>query len=342
MARPEKEIPANAPLEVKELAGELRVLRRRAGLTYQNLSSKSHYSTATLSAAASGNTVPKWEVIRSFVRACGVTDKDELDRWKRLYEDAHARVEVDKVVMDKVVTVDPTPAPQEAVTEPEADKSNGSSWRGRKTAESPTSVQSQLDDTTIVPELPDGLLALVRHFVDYHAQLESKFPDDAQRVKSLTVDHLHTALALCTTPGDVLSLMREVVADKGLTIGDLERRSKPFYPISGATFAQVLNGTELPTTEWLHIFLRACGVNQEHTLIWHYTITRIKIATLRHRTSDTPPPLLPKPPRPEQPPVLNQTSFLDRPFMINVSVSTLINAVVAVAVLTVFVWQLAI
>lgn len=342
MARPEKEIPPNAPLEVKELAGELRALRRRAGLTYQSLSSKSHYSTATLSAAASGNSVPKWGVIRSFVLACGVNDKDELDRWKRLHEDAHARVEVDKVVMDKVVTADPTPVSQEAVTEPEADKGNGSSRRARKATESPTTVPSQPDDTTIVSELPDGLLALVRHFVDYHAQLESKFPDDAQRVKSLTVDHLHTALALCTTAGDVLSLMREVVADKGLTIGDLERRSKPIYPISGATFAQVLNGNELPTTEWLHIFLRTCGVNQENTLMWHYTVTRIKIATLRHRTSDTPPPLLPKSPRPTPPPAINHTSFLDKPFTINVSVSTLMNAVVAIAVVTLFVWQIAI
>ncbi|MEY9997119.1 hypothetical protein ABIE67_009151 [Streptomyces sp. V4I8] len=120
-------------------------------------------------------------------------------------------------------------------------------------------------------------------------QLDARFPDEAQRVSSLTVDHVHTALVLCTTPQDVLSVMRELVADKGLSLGDLERRSKPFYPISGATFAHVLNGDELPTTEWLTIFLRACGVDQERTLIWHYTMTRIKIANLRHRK--TPPPL---------------------------------------------------
>lgn len=90
-------------------------------------------------------------------------------------------------------------------------------------------------------------------------KLDAKFSDDAQRVSSLTVDHIHTALALCTTPSDVLAVMREMVRDKGLTIGDLERRSKEIYPISGATYAHVLSGNELPTTEWLHIFLRVCG-----------------------------------------------------------------------------------
>lgn len=71
------------------------------------------------------------------------------------------------------------------------------------------------------------------------------------------MDHMHTALALCTTPGDVLSVMRELVTDKGLTMGDLEQRSTRFYRISGATFSHVLNGDELPTTELLHIFLTA-------------------------------------------------------------------------------------
>lgn len=52
----------------------------------------------------------------------------------------------------------------------------------------------------------------------------------------------------------------------------------------------MLNGSELPTTEWLNIFLRACGIEQERTLIWHYTMTRIKISNIRHR--ETPPPLV--------------------------------------------------
>ncbi|MDU9001715.1 helix-turn-helix transcriptional regulator [Streptomyces mirabilis] len=288
MARPEKEIPATAPLEVAELARELRALRRSAQLTYQRLSAKSHYSTATLSAAASGNTVPKWEVVDSFVRACGVKDVD-LPTWKRLYQNAHARAVTEQAVRDTMVQpADPAPAQQDGSDEEEADKHQGGR-RGRK-QDQQKNVQPQ-PDGTIVRAQPDGLMTLVQQFVDIHTKLEAEFPGDAQRVSSLTVDHIHTALALCTTPGDVLAVMREMVADKELTIGDLERRSKPIYPISGATFAHVLNGNELPTTEWLHIFLRACGVDPERTLIWHYTVTRIKIATLRHRTPDSPPPL---------------------------------------------------
>ncbi|MEW2556865.1 hypothetical protein AB0957_34750 [Streptomyces zhihengii] len=123
----------------------------------------------------------------------------------------------------------------------------------------------------------------MKQFMEYHQA------DELERVTSPTVDHTHTALALCTTPEDVLSLMRELVASKGLSMSDLERRSAEFYPISAATFGTVLNGQDLPTTEWLHIFLTACGLEAERTLIWHHTSTRIKIANLRHRR--TPPPL---------------------------------------------------
>ncbi|MEV5104409.1 helix-turn-helix domain-containing protein [Streptomyces massasporeus] len=351
MARPEKEIPANAPLEVRELAQELRALRRSAQLTYQSLSVRSHYSTATLSAAASGNSVPKWEVVANFVQACGAHTgisgaqlKDQLKTFRRLYENAHARVVAEQVVLEKVVAAEPAPAQPDADEQEEDDKSQTTGRRGRKT-ETPKTVRSQSDDTIITPELPDGLLTLVRQFVDVHTQLEAKFPDDAQRVSSLTVDHIHTALALCTTPGDVLALMREMVADKGLTMGDLERRSKPIYPISGATYAHVLNGTELPTTEWLHIFLRACGVDQERTLIWHYTVTRIKIATLRHRTPDTPLPFL-APPRPLAQPPAKETPLnrfmdrLDSPFTIHLSLSTVMNVVTALAMTVLAIWQI--
>ncbi|WP_443060061.1 helix-turn-helix domain-containing protein [Streptomyces sp. NBC_00485] len=124
MARPEKEIPATAPLEVAELARELRALRRAAKLTYQALSAKSHYSTATLSAAASGNSVPKWEVVESFVRACGVNDAD-LSFWKRLQKSAHARVLAETAVRDTLVqSVDLAPAQQDDINE-ETDKHQG-------------------------------------------------------------------------------------------------------------------------------------------------------------------------------------------------------------------------
>ncbi|MGA5281573.1 helix-turn-helix domain-containing protein [Streptomyces griseoincarnatus] len=288
MPRPEKDIPATAPMEVAELARELRALRRSSGLTYKDLAGKSHYSAAALSTAASGKTVPKWEVVESFVRGCGFTGS--LTTWTRLYQNAAARAKAEEAAANVKIQ-----APEGTATE--ADKKveeRGEPHQLRILAPRRKPVP---EPEAVRPVQPDGLLALVQRFMDAHVQLDAQLPDEPQRVSSLTVDHVHTALALCTTPEDVLNVMRELVANKRLTIGDLERRSRQFYPISGATFAHVLNGDELPTTEWLNIFLRACGVDQERTLIWHYTVTRIKIAHLRHRK--TPPPLVATPGEPE-------------------------------------------
>lgn len=291
MPRPEKDIPATAPMEVAELARELRALRRSSGLTYKELAGKSHYSAAALSTAASGKTVPKWDVVESFVRGCGFTG--DITAWTRLYQNAAARAKAEEAAANVKIQ-----APEGTATE--ADKKvedRGEQHQPRI----PRPRRKPAPEPEVVrPTQPDGLLALVQRFMDAHVQLDAHLPDEPQRVSSLTVDHVHTALALCTTPEDVLTVMRELVANKGLTIGDLERRSRQFYPISGATFAHVLNGDELPTTEWLNIFLRACGVDQERTLIWHYTVTRIKIAHLRHRK--TPPPLVATPGEPKTKP----------------------------------------
>ncbi|OEJ21676.1 hypothetical protein AS594_39925 [Streptomyces agglomeratus] len=90
MARPEKEIPVETPMEVAELAHELRALRRGSNLTYKDLSARSHYSAAALSTAASGNGVPKWEIVEAFVRGCGFTG--DMGSWQRLYRNAVARL----------------------------------------------------------------------------------------------------------------------------------------------------------------------------------------------------------------------------------------------------------
>jgi transcriptional regulator with XRE-family HTH domain len=285
MPRPEKDIPATAPMEVAELARELRTLRRSSGMTYKDLSAKSHYSAAALSTAASGKSVPKWEVVESFVRGCGFTG--DLTTWKRLHQNAQARAKTEEAAARAKIRAAETEGADSEKTEERTEQHQPRLLPRRKAVTEPS----------VVPAQPDGLLTLVQQFMDAHMQLDTRLPDEVQRISSLTIDHVHTALALCTTPKDVLTVMRELVADKGLSIGDLERRSRPFYPISGATFAHVLNGDELPTTEWLNIFLRACGVDQERTLIWHYTVTRIKIANLRHRT--TPAPLVATPGEPE-------------------------------------------
>jgi hypothetical protein len=133
----------------------------------------------------------------------------------------------------------------------------------------------------VSPLRQEGLLALVQQAMDSYRT------DKIQWVTSPTVDRMHTALALCTTTEDVLTLMNELVREKGLTVEKLEELSKERYQIRGTTFAHVLGGEELPTTELLEIFLAACGLEHERTLFWHFTVTRIKIANLRHHQPAT-------------------------------------------------------
>ncbi|MFI6006982.1 helix-turn-helix domain-containing protein [Streptomyces sp. NPDC051366] len=272
MARPEKEIPAEALMEVAELARELRGLRRRSNLTYRELASTSHYSAAALSLAASGQRAPKWEVVEAFVRGCGYSG--DMRSWRRIHRRALA---------------------SEAGRKAREDVGSGSETID-SSADTPaaTNTDAVIEEPSPFPAPADGLLALVQQFVESHPR------DELQRVTSPTVDRVHTALALCTTPQDVLSVMRELVADKGLTIATLEKRSGRIYQISAATFTAVLNGEDLPTTEFLHIFLSICGVEEERTLIWHHTVTRIKIASLRHRPSPLPRPVSPSPENPER------------------------------------------
>ncbi|MGW6819514.1 helix-turn-helix domain-containing protein [Streptomyces sp. NPDC055005] len=254
MARPEKEIPANALLEVAELARALRELRHRSNLTYRELASVSHYSAAALSLAASGVRVPKWEVVAAFVRGCGFNG--DMRDWRRIHRSAVASNEV-------AANDDSTP--------------DGPAAPAPTTTDTPTLGPDE--DHTGAPARSGGLLALVQQFVDTNPG------EDLHRVTSPTVDRVHTALALCTTPRDVLGVMRELVTEKGLTVATMEQRSARIYRISAATFTTILNGEDLPTTEFLHIFLTICGVEEERTLIWHHTVTRIKIAMLRHRPS---------------------------------------------------------
>ncbi|MFE2553626.1 helix-turn-helix domain-containing protein [Streptomyces sp. NPDC059355] len=276
MARPENEISPDVPMEVAELARELRALRRRSNLTYKELASTSHYSAAALSTAASGKNVPKWEMVEAFVRGCGYNG--DLRTWRTIHRNALARVAGEEARRNVNLAGAEVLVIQQAEPEDREKNEGNALVRSRSRR-----ARAALDSSTPIPAPPDGLLALVQQFMEAHQN------DELQRVTSPTVDRMHTALALCTTPKDVLSVMRELVADRGLTLRDLEKRSRRSYPISGATFSHVLNGDELPTTEWLHIFLMACGLEEERTLIWHHTVTRIKIANLRHR--QTPPPM---------------------------------------------------
>ncbi|MGV9708645.1 hypothetical protein [Streptomyces sp. NPDC003483] len=230
--------------------------------------------------------MPTWETVEAFVTGCGY--EGPLERWKRMHRAAcrdagrsssedtgnnplprqPAGVRVTRALRRpaELVQTDPAPAPV-AVPVP---------------AQVPASAP------------PDGLLALVQQALEYERK-------DRRVTKVTAADHTHTALALCTTAEDVIGLMNELVRERGLSIPELVERSKSHYLISESTFTQVLGGNQLPTTEWLYIFLDACGLEEDRTIIWHFTVTRIKIANMRHQRHDNV--------MPPEPPTRLTTSF---------------------------------
>jgi Helix-turn-helix domain len=82
MPRPERSIdPSEGP--VQQFAADLRRLREEAGNpTYRNLADLTFFSKSTLSAAASGNRMPSWEVTAAYVAACG----GDVEQWRSSYE----------------------------------------------------------------------------------------------------------------------------------------------------------------------------------------------------------------------------------------------------------------
>ncbi|SEK26275.1 helix-turn-helix domain-containing protein [Nonomuraea pusilla] len=93
------------PLEgegpVVEFADRLRTLRGEAGLTQRTLAAKCHYAPSTISMAESGKKVPSWEVVETFVKACGVAD---LTEWREAW---HAVQETATVADAPAGTTDP-------------------------------------------------------------------------------------------------------------------------------------------------------------------------------------------------------------------------------------------
>jgi transcriptional regulator with XRE-family HTH domain len=68
---------------VPEFALALRELRHRAGgISYRELSKRSHCSASALSEAAAGNRLPTWEVTRAYTEACGGDTEEWRNRWE--------------------------------------------------------------------------------------------------------------------------------------------------------------------------------------------------------------------------------------------------------------------
>ncbi|MFI8916503.1 helix-turn-helix domain-containing protein [Streptomyces sp. NPDC053513] len=76
MGRPESPLPDDAPGPARELAQALRDLKDAQRLSYRELSERASYSPASLSRALSGRTVPTWEAVEAFLRACHVPEPE--------------------------------------------------------------------------------------------------------------------------------------------------------------------------------------------------------------------------------------------------------------------------
>jgi DNA-binding NarL/FixJ family response regulator/transcriptional regulator with XRE-family HTH domain len=80
--RPERPINPGGPLA--GFASGLRALRQRAGLTYRELSRRTHYAPSVLAAAAAGEALPTWQVTVAYVGECGGSIQVWRPRWEEL------------------------------------------------------------------------------------------------------------------------------------------------------------------------------------------------------------------------------------------------------------------
>ncbi|MGW1878776.1 helix-turn-helix domain-containing protein [Streptomyces sp. NPDC001975] len=92
MGRPERLVDHTVPA-LGTLAEHLRTMRRDAGLTYRQLAERTHYSSAQLKRAASGASLPSYELMLSYATGCSVHLERRAEWWARmqatnLYEEA--------------------------------------------------------------------------------------------------------------------------------------------------------------------------------------------------------------------------------------------------------------
>ncbi|MBV9451910.1 MAG: helix-turn-helix transcriptional regulator [Streptosporangiaceae bacterium] len=83
MGRPEKPLDRDGSA-VREFAFWLRDLRKRSGLTYDQLGKNAHYATSTVQAATAGNRFPTLRVTMAIVKACGGDTREWRDYWTQI------------------------------------------------------------------------------------------------------------------------------------------------------------------------------------------------------------------------------------------------------------------
>lgn len=79
-------IAAIAPDGLDAFARDLRALRAKAELDYEEMAERSHYTMKTLAAAAGGLRLPTLPVAIAYVRACDGDTGEWEDRWHKLAE----------------------------------------------------------------------------------------------------------------------------------------------------------------------------------------------------------------------------------------------------------------
>src|ERR1039457_3535495 len=83
MGRPEEPLDRDGSPE-REFAFWLRDLRRRSGLTYEQLGREAHYATSTVQAAAAAGRLPTLRVTMAVVRACGGDQRAWREYWSQI------------------------------------------------------------------------------------------------------------------------------------------------------------------------------------------------------------------------------------------------------------------
>jgi transcriptional regulator with XRE-family HTH domain len=105
-------IAAIAPDGLDSFARDLRALRAKAELDYEEMAERSHYTMKTLAGAAGGLRLPTLPVIMAYVRACDGDVGDWEDRWHKLAEKLTA--EAAKKQSDGDTPVEPASASEVA------------------------------------------------------------------------------------------------------------------------------------------------------------------------------------------------------------------------------------
>ncbi|WP_143662472.1 helix-turn-helix transcriptional regulator [Streptomyces sp. f51] len=281
------------------MAETLRGLRQRAGLPLRRLSVVCNYSAATLSNAASGKALPRWEVVEAYARGCSATPVD-LQRLRMLWERAAGSGESSAAAEDKRPSpnsgerVRPARTPSRTEDDPSGARR---SWRPRKPHTGPelsfADAVSSPDEASGRPHGAHGGSA-PQHAGPARPGVKLRDPGDSlsgvvQQAHMISSSN-HPALQYCSTPKHFIDLMEKLRTTSGLSLRDLSDQCKRYgYAVSKSTLHDLLNGRELPSTELLHAFLHACGCDPNDWMAWHQTRTRLKIAQLlNHRQEPRP------------------------------------------------------